>query len=784
MALPLTLIVITGEIDLSVASMLGLSGVLMAELFKHGWPIWPAMIAAVVLGVVLGAFNGFLVTRLGLPSLAVTIGTLTLYRGIAQGILPTDTIGGFPTHLTNIGVVPIPGTHIPYSIAFFVVLAVIFAVVLHATPLGRAIFAIGAGQEAAFFAGHPRQADQVLAVRPLGDAVRVRRRAVDAPLRLGPLRLRHRDWSSTSSRSSCSAASRSSAVAARSSGVVLAVAVLGSLQTALTADLMPAQDQNIVVGALLLASVIVPNARRHLPARPRAAAQRGGAAGTGPRRAGGGTVRVGIFGIGLAAYWPQFEGLRERLEGYQRGIEARLETIGAEVVSAGLVDTAQAARQAGETLAAARVDLVLLYTATYATSSQVLPAVQAVDAPVVILNLQPTRTLDYEAMTTGEWLANCSACCVPEIAGAFTRARIPYRTVTGTLLDGDPAWDVLREWLDAARAVRSLRTARIGFLGHTYPGMLDMYSDFTQVHAQTGAHVEVLEIDDLVERVESVDAATIERKGEEIRRDVRSRRRRRRPDRGRDHARDLRLVGAGRGRARPAGRGLRPGRADLLLPRRRRQHRRARRGRPDRRQLAAHGARRAGLRRGRPEDEHRDAPARPARRRRLVHRVLRARLRRRVRPDGSRRPRAPGDRRRSAGRARAQALPRQGGRRTVDRDEGPARAGDDPRRDADRGRPAEAARRRRRVDRRSDVQDRQHELADPVRNRARPRSSTPGAPKARRTTSRSASVTSCRACARSPICWGSSSPSSSSGTAGTGAASHALTSVPTTGGLR
>ncbi len=227
--------------------------------------------------------------------------------------------------------------------------------------------------------------------------------------------------------------------------------------------------------------------------------------------------RVGVFGIGLAAYWPQFDGLLERLEGYQRGVEAQLEAMGAEVVSAGLVDTTQAARQAGALLAEARVDLVMLYTATYATSAQVLPVVQAVDAPLVILNLQPARTLDYEAMTTGEWLANCSACCVPEIAGAFTRARIPYRTVTGTLLDGDPAWEVLREWLDATRAVHSLRTARIGFLGHTYPGMLDMYSDFTQVHAQTGAHVEVLEIDDLVERVESADAAAIERKGEEIR---------------------------------------------------------------------------------------------------------------------------------------------------------------------------------------------------------------------------------------------------------------------------
>jgi L-arabinose isomerase len=227
--------------------------------------------------------------------------------------------------------------------------------------------------------------------------------------------------------------------------------------------------------------------------------------------------RIGVFGVGLAAYWSQFDGLRERLETYQRGIEERLRGMGGDVVSAGLVDTPQSAREAGETLSASRVDLLLVYTATYATSSQVLPTVQAVAAPVVILNLQPTRTLDYERMTTGEWLANCSACCVPEIAGALSRAHIPYRTVTGTLLDGDPAWGALREWVDAARAVRSLRTSRIGFLGHTYPGMLDLYSDFTQVHAQTGAHVEVLEIDDLVERVESAAVDAVARKGEEIR---------------------------------------------------------------------------------------------------------------------------------------------------------------------------------------------------------------------------------------------------------------------------
>ena len=227
--------------------------------------------------------------------------------------------------------------------------------------------------------------------------------------------------------------------------------------------------------------------------------------------------RVGLMGIGLAAYWPQFEGLHERLLGYQRAVEERLAALGADVVSAGLVDTAEGAREAGDLLAAGRVDLVMVYAATYATSSQVLPAVQAAKAPVVILNLQPARSLDYAAMTTGEWLANCSACCVPELAGAFTRARIPYHTVTGTLLADDPAWESLRAWIAAAGAVRAVQRARFGFLGHNYPGMLDMYSDFTQIQAQLGSHVEILEIDDLVARVEGASPAEVAHKGDEIR---------------------------------------------------------------------------------------------------------------------------------------------------------------------------------------------------------------------------------------------------------------------------
>ena len=174
--------------------------------------------------------------------------------------------------------------------------------------------------------------------------------------------------------------------------------------------------------------------------------------------------------------------------------------LGGEVVSAGLVDSAEGAREAGDRFARSQVDLVLCHAVTYATSSQVLPAVQAAKVPVVLLGLQPSASLDYENTDTGEWLANCAACCVPELAGAFTRARIPYDTVAGTIDGDERAWEKIAAWVRAAGVARALRGARIGFMGHTYPGMLDMYSDFTAVHAQLGAHVEVLEIDDLARR--------------------------------------------------------------------------------------------------------------------------------------------------------------------------------------------------------------------------------------------------------------------------------------------
>ena len=138
-------------------------------------------------------------------------------------------------------------------------------------------------------------------------------------------------------------------------------------------------------------------------------------------------VRVGLFGIGLDTYWPQFEGLLDRLMGYQEQIKHRIDGFGVEVADGGMVDNPEKARQAADYLKSQDVEIVFLFVSTYALSSTVLPVAQKLKVPVVILNLQPTAQLDYEAFNqlgdrgkmTGVWLEHCQACSVPEIASVF-----------------------------------------------------------------------------------------------------------------------------------------------------------------------------------------------------------------------------------------------------------------------------------------------------------------------------------------------------------------------------
>ncbi len=235
------------------------------------------------------------------------------------------------------------------------------------------------------------------------------------------------------------------------------------------------------------------------------------------------TTKIGLFGIGLDTYWPQFDGLLDRLTGYQQQISTRLRGFGVELVDAGMVDNTEKARAAASLFQREEVDLIFLYVSTYALSSTVLPVVQKARVPVVVLNLQPVPQLDYakfnalgdRGLMTGIWLEHCQSCSAPEIACVFNRAGIAYHLVTGYLHD-DEAWREMRDWVDAAKVRAALRENRVGVLGHYYCGMLDVYSDMTQQSAAFGNHFELIEMCALHKLREAVTDAEVAAKVEQF----------------------------------------------------------------------------------------------------------------------------------------------------------------------------------------------------------------------------------------------------------------------------
>jgi rhamnose transport system permease protein len=253
--------------------MLGLSGAVLGGLYQHGTPVVLAILAALAVGAVGGSLMGLLVARLGLPSIAVTIGGLTLFRGIAEIILPNPTTKSFPTGLANLGVLPIPGTQLAWSFGIFIVLAIITGVVLHATPLGRSLFAMGLQPEAAQFAG-----------------IRVKRITFWLYVLSGVVCAFAGILFTLKNASASYGAGTGleltvvavvlfggvSIFGGRGTviGVVLSVVIVGVLQQELTQMQVAAEVQNIVTGVLLLISVLVPNGAETLR-RLRARARRG-----------------------------------------------------------------------------------------------------------------------------------------------------------------------------------------------------------------------------------------------------------------------------------------------------------------------------------------------------------------------------------------------------------------------------------------------------------------------------------------------------------------------------
>ncbi|GAA4735888.1 arabinose isomerase [Flavisolibacter ginsenosidimutans] len=216
-------------------------------------------------------------------------------------------------------------------------------------------------------------------------------------------------------------------------------------------------------------------------------------------------LKIGLFGIGLETYWPQFSGLKERLEGYLNTVHEKLSAIHPSVVNAGLVDNADKAFAAGRQFKTEDVELIFLYVTTYALSATVLPVVQRANVPVIVLNLAPEAAIDYaafNAMTdrtkmTGEWLAYCSACPVPEIANVFRRTGIKFHQITGILHNDPECWNEIKEWVEAAKVAHIMFYNRLGCMGHYYSGMLDIYTDLTQQYASFGGHIELIEVEEL-----------------------------------------------------------------------------------------------------------------------------------------------------------------------------------------------------------------------------------------------------------------------------------------------
>jgi L-arabinose isomerase len=219
-------------------------------------------------------------------------------------------------------------------------------------------------------------------------------------------------------------------------------------------------------------------------------------------------VRVGLVAGGLGAYWPQFPTLLPQLQASARRVSQRLAGLDCEVVDAGFISDAQEGAAAAEKLRTADCDLIIGFLATYMTATMLVPVAQRAGAPVLLLNLQPSEAMDHATFGTGEWLAYCGACPLPEMANAFRRCGIAFRSVSG-YLDDVRAWARIESWVRAAGVRAALRHGRHGLLGHLYPGMMDVSADPTLVTGQLGGHVEILEIDDLRVRVDQVtDAET------------------------------------------------------------------------------------------------------------------------------------------------------------------------------------------------------------------------------------------------------------------------------------
>lgn len=231
-------------------------------------------------------------------------------------------------------------------------------------------------------------------------------------------------------------------------------------------------------------------------------------------------AKVGLFGVGLNTYWGQFEGLLDRLTGYQERIKNKMQSYdNIEVIDAGMIDDIDKANDAASLMKKEDVELLFIFISTYALSSTLIPIVNRLNVPVLLLNMQPLPAIEYDKLNsmgdrgamTGEWLSNCQACSVPEFSSVFNRASVKYDIISG-YLDDSEAWKEISEWITAAKISSGMRKNRMGVLGNYYGGMVDVYSDLTLQSTVFGTHIEVLEMCELADIRKSVRTEELEQK--------------------------------------------------------------------------------------------------------------------------------------------------------------------------------------------------------------------------------------------------------------------------------
>lgn len=235
-------------------------------------------------------------------------------------------------------------------------------------------------------------------------------------------------------------------------------------------------------------------------------------------------LNVGILGMGLNAYWDQFEDLKPHLETLLATVVARVGKMQVNGVNLGLIDSVDQAFQIGRVCRQQEIDLFLVHTTTYALSSTLLPIIQANKVPILVLNISPEDAIDYERFNTlssrlemtSVWLRYCGACPVPEIGNVLTRLGIPFHQVTGRLDERDSCWEEVHDWVDAARVMKVLANNRLGAMGTYYSGMLDIYTDLTKQIGTFGGHIEILEIDELTALRKNVDPTQAEKRVREF----------------------------------------------------------------------------------------------------------------------------------------------------------------------------------------------------------------------------------------------------------------------------